>query len=58
VVFITEKFTTEEINAVYDGDIFKITNLTPIHKDDRPERKRRIEKTLYAVFSKYLKPKK
>ena len=49
-----EKYKVERIDAVYDGDIFTITNLTPIiHKDDEPERKREIEERLYAVFSKY-----
>jgi len=57
VIPIAEKYTTEKVNAVYDGDVFTITNLTPIHKDDRPEKKRQIEKSLYAVFSKYFNPK-
>ena len=44
----------EKIDAVYDGDVFSIVNLTPvIHKDDEQERKREIEERLYAVFSKY-----
>lgn len=48
------RYTKEEINAVYDGDEYTITNLTPdIHTNDRQERKDEIEKTLYDVFSKY-----
>lgn len=48
------KYTIEKIDAVYYGDIYTIINLTPeIHKDDRQERKNEIEKSLYAVFSKY-----
>lgn len=51
------RYTKEEINAVYDGDVYTITNLTPdIHTNDRQERKDEIEKALYDVFSKY-KPK-
>lgn len=48
-----KKCTEETINAVYDGEIYRIINLTPIHRDDRQEHKVAIEKTLYAVFSKY-----
>lgn len=57
---IIQKYAQETINAVYGGDVYTIINLTPIiHKDDREERKAQIEKTLYAVFSKYSqKPKK
>ena len=62
VVFIGNKYNKERIAAVYNGDVYTITNLTPdIHKDDRQERKNEIEKTLYAVFSKYTptqKPRK
>lgn len=48
------RYTKEEINAVYDGDVYTITNLTPdIHMNDRQERKDEIEKALYDVFSKY-----
>jgi len=59
-VDIIQKYAHETINAVYGGDVYTIINLTPIiHKDDREERKAQIEKTLYAVFSKYSqKPKK
>jgi len=59
-VVIIQKYAQETINAVYGGDVYTIINLTPIiHKDDREERKAQIEKTLYAVFSKYSqKPKK
>ena len=54
-----QRYTKEEINAVYDGDVYTITNLTPdIHTSDRQERKNEIEKALYDVFSKYTpKPK-
>lgn len=54
-----QRYTKEEINAVYDGDVYTITNLTPdIHTSDRQERKDEIEKALYDVFSKYTpKPK-
>lgn len=48
------KYEEQRINAVYGGDVYTIVNLTPIiHKDDREERKAQIEKSLYAVFSKY-----
>lgn len=59
MIFIEKKYAKEEFNAVYYGDIYTITNLTPdIHRDDRQERKNEIEKALYAVFSKYTsKPK-
>lgn len=53
VIFI-QKYEEQRINAVYGGDAYTIINLTPIiHKDDREERKVQIEKSLYAVFSKY-----
>lgn len=54
-----QRYTKEEINAVYDGDVYTITNFTPdIHTSDRQERKDEIEKALYDVFSKYTpKPK-
>lgn len=53
VIFIP-KYEEQRINAVYGGDVYTIINLTPIiHKDDREERKVQIEKSLYAVFSKY-----
>ena len=58
MIYIDKKYTTENINAVYDGDEFLITNLTPIHKDDRPEKKRQVEKSLYTIFSKYFNKKK
>ena len=55
VIIAAKKYTEEKVNAVYDG----IINLTPvIHKDDRQEQKDEIEKTLYAVFSKYTPKKK
>lgn len=59
-VIVIQKYTEEQISAVYGGDVYTIINLTPIiHKDDREERKAQIEKTLYAVFSKYSqRPKK
>lgn len=58
VIIAAKKYTEEKVNAVYDGDIYTIINLTPvIHKDDRQEQKNEIEKTLYTVFSKYT-PKK
>ena len=54
VIIAAKKYTEEKVNAVYDGDIYTIINLTPvIHKDDRQEQKNEIEKTLYTVFSKY-----
>lgn len=55
----SQKYSKEEVNAVYDGDVYTITNLTPdIHTNDRQERKDEIEKALYDVFSKYTpKPK-
>lgn len=53
VVYIP-KYEEQCIHAVYGGDIYTIINLTPIiHKGDREERKAQIEKSLYAVFSKY-----
>lgn len=55
------RYAKEQIDAVYDGDIYTITNLTPdIHTTERQERKDEIEKALYDIFSKYktnLKPK-
>jgi hypothetical protein len=49
-----EKCKVEKIDAVYDGDVFTIVNLTPvIHKDDEQDAKREVEERLYAVFSKY-----
>jgi len=55
VIFIIRKYREEKIAAVYNGDVYTITNRTPeIHKDDRQERKIEIEKSLYAVFSKYM----
>lgn len=56
---ISIKYSTEKFNAVYYGNEYTITNLTPIiHKDDRQELKHHIEKALYAVFSKYQSKKK
>ena len=58
-IIAAKKYTEEKVNAVYDGDIYTIINLTPvIHKDDRQEQKNEIEKTLYTVLSKYTQKKK
>lgn len=54
------KYTEEEIWVVHHGKGYTVINRTPIlDKGDREERKAQIEKTLYAVFSKYSqRPKK
>lgn len=49
-------FTEEKKQVAVDGKEYVVRNLTPIYRseEDRERVKRRIENTLYNIFSKYM----